>query len=246
MDSKLFEDKPLSAMLSLGNIWQTLSKCLLELEHTPDHHAVLVLQPAVEAFFLVHTTPKSRIRRQTYVVDDGPTLNSIFETTVDIPNEEENVIVPPLSPIQVNTVVDLLYSSDSDETRVYDSNSTATENNTTATPATTEEQSNNSEQQQTLTSSETTVVPSTSDVEVPESLISRYEALAYEKMAASGGLPCFMNDMDISDDFMTSAEQDLQSGSSSSSSSQSLTTPSDPACMDDKRKFVAFAGLFYF
>ncbi|XP_044741696.1 E3 ubiquitin-protein ligase HUWE1 isoform X4 [Chrysoperla carnea] len=241
MDSKLFEDKPLSAMLSLGNIWQTLSKCLLELEHTPDHHAVLVLQPAVEAFFLVHTTPKSRIRRQTYVVDDGPTLNSIFETTVDIPNEEENIIVPPLSPIQVNTVVDLLYSSDSDETRVYDSNSTATENNTTATPATTEEQSNNSEQQQTLTSSgETTVVPSTSDLEVPESLISRYEALAYEKMAASGGLPCFMNDMDISDDFMTSTEQDLQSGSSSSSSSQSLT-PSDPASMDDKRKFVAFA-----
>merc|ERR1712227_1006131 len=28
--------------------------CLKELADTPDHHAVLVLQPTVEAFFLVH------------------------------------------------------------------------------------------------------------------------------------------------------------------------------------------------
>lgn len=31
-------------MLSLESLWETLSQCLLELEHTPDHHAVLVLQ----------------------------------------------------------------------------------------------------------------------------------------------------------------------------------------------------------
>ncbi|KAK4872231.1 hypothetical protein RN001_016355 [Aquatica leii] len=46
----------LSDQLSnLENLWETLSLCLLELEHTPDDHAVLVLQPAVEAFFLVHS-----------------------------------------------------------------------------------------------------------------------------------------------------------------------------------------------
>lgn len=39
----------------IENLWNTLSLCLLELEHARDHHAVLVLQPAVEAFFLVHS-----------------------------------------------------------------------------------------------------------------------------------------------------------------------------------------------
>ncbi|XP_043484818.1 E3 ubiquitin-protein ligase HUWE1 isoform X4 [Leptopilina heterotoma] len=57
---KVEEEKPalplLSESLVLDNLWETLSACLLELEHTPDHHAVLVLQPAVEAFFLVHSS----------------------------------------------------------------------------------------------------------------------------------------------------------------------------------------------
>ena len=36
---------PLSEQLeNLDSLWNTLSECLLELEHTPDHHAVLVLQ----------------------------------------------------------------------------------------------------------------------------------------------------------------------------------------------------------
>lgn len=34
----------LSESLVLDSLWETLSACLLELEHTPDHHAVLVLQ----------------------------------------------------------------------------------------------------------------------------------------------------------------------------------------------------------
>ncbi|XP_070528456.1 E3 ubiquitin-protein ligase HUWE1-like [Cardiocondyla obscurior] len=55
-----FEEKAtlplLSESLVLGNLWETLSACLLELEYTPDHHAVLVLQHAVEAFFLVHSS----------------------------------------------------------------------------------------------------------------------------------------------------------------------------------------------
>ena len=44
----------LSEQLDLSQLWSTLSNCLKELADTPDHHAVLVLQPTVEAFFLVH------------------------------------------------------------------------------------------------------------------------------------------------------------------------------------------------
>lgn len=46
----------LSSQLKLDKLWDALSDCLSELAETPDHHAVLVLQPAVEAFFLVHAS----------------------------------------------------------------------------------------------------------------------------------------------------------------------------------------------
>ena len=45
----------LSDQLSLEHLWDALSSCLKDLADTPDHHAVLVLQATVEAFFLVHT-----------------------------------------------------------------------------------------------------------------------------------------------------------------------------------------------
>jgi E3 ubiquitin-protein ligase HUWE1 len=47
----------LSDLLNLDNLWETLSSCLKDLAGTPDHHAVLVLQATVEAFFLVHAAP---------------------------------------------------------------------------------------------------------------------------------------------------------------------------------------------
>ena len=47
----------LSDQLTLCNLWDTLSACLRDLADTPDHHAVLVLQATVEAFFLVHAAP---------------------------------------------------------------------------------------------------------------------------------------------------------------------------------------------
>lgn len=50
------ELSPLSETLKLDTLWDTLSECLKELEETTDHHAVLVLQPTVEAFFLVHAS----------------------------------------------------------------------------------------------------------------------------------------------------------------------------------------------
>lgn len=44
----------LSDQLELDELWDALGECLTELAKAPDHHAVLVLQPAVEAFFIVH------------------------------------------------------------------------------------------------------------------------------------------------------------------------------------------------
>ena len=58
------QDDNLSNELHLEDLWQTLSACLLELADTPDHHAVLVLQPAVEAFFLVHATDTKEPNRR--------------------------------------------------------------------------------------------------------------------------------------------------------------------------------------
>ena len=52
------ESDSLSLQLSLDSLWNSLSRCLLELADAPDHHAVLVLQPAVEAFFLVHASER--------------------------------------------------------------------------------------------------------------------------------------------------------------------------------------------
>ena len=51
----------LSEQVTLEELWDTLGECLSELGRTSDSHAVLVLQPAVEAFFLVHGTEKQVI-----------------------------------------------------------------------------------------------------------------------------------------------------------------------------------------
>ena len=53
-EQQLFVLPRLSEQLQLEDLWETLGECLTELAKTPDHHAVLVLQPAVEAFFIVH------------------------------------------------------------------------------------------------------------------------------------------------------------------------------------------------
>ncbi|XP_033329504.2 HECT, UBA and WWE domain containing E3 ubiquitin protein ligase 1 isoform X3 [Megalopta genalis] len=74
----------LSECLVLDHLWETLSACLLELEYTPDHHAVLVLQPAVEAFFLIHSSSSTSRERQ---------LNANAETREVVPD------LAPVSPI---------------------------------------------------------------------------------------------------------------------------------------------------
>lgn len=54
------EEDKLSVELALDHLWDKLSDCLCLLSDAPDDHAVLVLQPAVEAFFLVHAPEKSK------------------------------------------------------------------------------------------------------------------------------------------------------------------------------------------
>jgi len=49
----------LSQILCLDVLWHTLSECLVALEESKDEFAVLVLQPTVEAFFLIHAAKKS-------------------------------------------------------------------------------------------------------------------------------------------------------------------------------------------
>ena len=49
---------PLSELLNVEDLWSYLSSCLSELEKTGDQNAVLILQPTVESFFLVHATEK--------------------------------------------------------------------------------------------------------------------------------------------------------------------------------------------
>lgn len=59
LEKKIEESTPslprLSDQLLLDELWDILGCCLTELSKTPDHHAVLILQPAVEAFFIVHS-----------------------------------------------------------------------------------------------------------------------------------------------------------------------------------------------
>lgn len=82
------EEKPpelplLSEQLSLDELWDMLGECLKELEESHDQHAVLVLQPAVEAFFLVHATereskPPVRDTRESqlaHIKDEPPPLS---------------------------------------------------------------------------------------------------------------------------------------------------------------------------
>ncbi|GMR46827.1 hypothetical protein PMAYCL1PPCAC_17022 [Pristionchus mayeri] len=56
-------DLKLSAQLKpLEGLWSVLSDCLMRLGRASDPHAILVLQPAAEAFFLVHAVTAEKAR----------------------------------------------------------------------------------------------------------------------------------------------------------------------------------------
>lgn len=112
---------PLSETLGLEKLWSTLSDCLLQLELTPDHHAVLVLQPTVEAFFLVHSSSIQRI----YRTEEAEPLNDLpmhVETTAT------SVDLAPVSPIHISV---------SDDQPSTPSSSTIVQPTTTTTAPTT-------------------------------------------------------------------------------------------------------------
>ena len=58
-----FVHQSLSQQLELDELWTMLSECLSALAETQDPHAVLVLQPSVEAFFLVHADHSEEIKQ---------------------------------------------------------------------------------------------------------------------------------------------------------------------------------------
>ncbi|XP_011213379.2 E3 ubiquitin-protein ligase HUWE1 [Bactrocera dorsalis] len=66
----------LSQIISLQDLWNTLSECLVALEESKDEYAVLVLQPTVEAFFLIHATNKKNEKKNTSNLE---TQNSTLE-----------------------------------------------------------------------------------------------------------------------------------------------------------------------
>ena len=59
-----FVHQSLSQQLELDDLWSMLSECLSALAETQDPHAVLVLQPSVEAFFLVHADHSEEAKQQ--------------------------------------------------------------------------------------------------------------------------------------------------------------------------------------
>lgn len=89
------ETQSLSKTLQLDHLWDTLSECLVELEENADHHAVLVLQPAVEAFFLVHATSsvsgtgKNKKPQEENVQPESRDGDAVIERTADN-NESED------------------------------------------------------------------------------------------------------------------------------------------------------------
>ena len=87
----------LSHLLNLDNLWETLSSCLKDLAGTPDHHAVLVLQATVEAFFLVHAAPtqpddkkktqqkETRQEQLAHIQEQQETIAGISEPEIENP-----------------------------------------------------------------------------------------------------------------------------------------------------------------
>lgn len=87
---ELKESTTLSNQLQLNDLWESLSDCLLELANAPDHHAVLVLQPAVEAFFFVHACEKDQSKRTA-----DPLLDSRDNLLASGDNAADADVPPP-------------------------------------------------------------------------------------------------------------------------------------------------------
>ena len=92
----------LSQQLELDDLWSILSNCLDALSHTEDPHAVFVLQPTVEAFFLVHANYKDDGQKAKKKVPPhfGMSRFSRLSASVVLQASESNPTSPaPFSPL---------------------------------------------------------------------------------------------------------------------------------------------------
>lgn len=93
----------LSDILQLDELWDTLSTCLIELEATADHHAVLILQPAVEAFFLVHATQQSKSTTANTAAAAAETAPSVPQPFASASNDPAPVDTPSVEANQLQS-----------------------------------------------------------------------------------------------------------------------------------------------
>uniref|UniRef100_A0A1B6DRZ8 HECT-type E3 ubiquitin transferase n=1 Tax=Clastoptera arizonana TaxID=38151 RepID=A0A1B6DRZ8_9HEMI len=110
MGSEKLDDalSPLSDFLILDDLWDMLSACLTELANTQDTHAVLVLQPAVEAFFLMHA---SGVERQPPNDSQNSASGVGVPNTRQVPEEITAPAPPPVSPLPNDPIAESQSSS---------------------------------------------------------------------------------------------------------------------------------------
>eukprot|EP00095_Tigriopus_kingsejongensis_P000124 snap_masked-scaffold450_size166944-processed-gene-0.5 protein:Tk00124 transcript:snap_masked-scaffold450_size166944-processed-gene-0.5-mRNA-1 annotation:"e3 ubiquitin-protein ligase huwe1-like isoform x5" len=88
----------LSEELELQHLWDALSGCLKDLADTPDHHAVLVLQATVEAFFLVHAAPtQPEEKKKTLEKETRQEQLAHIQEQLEPPKSEDHAAAGPSS-----------------------------------------------------------------------------------------------------------------------------------------------------
>jgi E3 ubiquitin-protein ligase HUWE1 len=166
------ETVPLSELLDLDSLWSTLSECLKELEETQDHHAVLVLQPAVEAFFIVHSAPQVKnsttsASRQVSRIENNQDAAPVPAAENPNNNQENanesggsgnnNNAVPPQEQVHLNIPIDEVAQgagasqerlSPMDTTQSSEGSSTTSQQPSTSAAASTQQQQQPPQQQQ--------------------------------------------------------------------------------------------------
>ncbi|XP_031335949.1 E3 ubiquitin-protein ligase HUWE1-like isoform X2 [Photinus pyralis] len=95
-------------LFELESLWDTLSLCLLELEHTPDDHAVLVLQPAVEAFFLVYSPQQGATDREVSKPQNSAPEPESSSRNNESGSESSDTVTSVESSAKLNVPVDQL------------------------------------------------------------------------------------------------------------------------------------------
>ncbi|VDP22224.1 unnamed protein product, partial [Soboliphyme baturini] len=85
------ESTPLSRLLNLEDLWEMLSECLNLLAEASDPHAVLIFQPAVEAFFLVHAGE----RKKKDVLPPAEAPVAPTESAIDSTHVSDGSVVVP-------------------------------------------------------------------------------------------------------------------------------------------------------